>query len=204
MDERPFFYRLRNRTLGPLESRQIRQLVRRGRLGRATEVSRDGLLWSKAGDFPELFVNSDDEAREPRSPSTERRLAGDSGACNGSGQAATTARWYYTANGDAKGPIDLATLHDLVANGTIPAHEHVIAEGGSQWLPVPSLPYFNSHALPGTLPTIDTSVAVERPSREGSLAEGDARGWPLPRRLAVAACVILILTALTAAVFWNA
>ena len=55
MDDRPYYYRLRGRTMGPVGLRQVRQLAARAQIGRTTDVSRDGLQWAKAGDFPEIF-----------------------------------------------------------------------------------------------------------------------------------------------------
>jgi len=174
MDDRPYFYRVRGRTLGPLDLHQMRHLAKRAQLGRATDVSRDGLQWSKAADLPELFAAHSEAASEPVAVSHGTGLPAGSrrGGTDTDPQAAVAEpRWYYTSAGIQQGPVDLATLRQLVASGAVPPHEHVIPEGGSQWFPVPSVPQLGG-GVPDTamLPPIDTSATAGsrgRPEHQG-------------------------------------
>jgi len=190
MDDRPFYYRVRGRTLGPLDLRQMRQLAQRAQLGRTTDVSRDGLQWSKAGDFPELFA-----IREATDAEASLLIGG--GLPSGTGkmtadgtlgqETATEPRWYYTQSGTQQGPVDMATLQQLVARGAVSPHEHVIPEGGSQWLPVTSVPQLGGGAAAvAQPPAIDTAVrasSTRRPEQHGT------------NGLAIAGFVVSLVTA---------
>jgi len=138
MDDRPYYYRLRGRTMGPIGLRQIRQLAQRAQIGRMTDVSRDGLQWAKAGDFPEIFQASGTE------PPVAVGNPGGALMAEGSGDflptPAQAPRWYYTQQGAQQGPVDLVTLQQLVATGQVAASEYAITEGGAEWQPVSSLP----------------------------------------------------------------
>lgn len=146
MDDRPYYYRLRGRTMGPIGLRQIRQLAQRAQIGRMTDVSRDGLQWAKAGDFPEVFQAS---GAEP--PGADGNSGGDRiGGGKGDFQlpSVKTALWYYTQQGAQQGPVDLGTLQQLVATGQVAASEHAIPEGGTDWQLVSSLPQLAGAGAP--------------------------------------------------------
>jgi len=164
MDDRPYYYRLRGRTMGPIGLRQIRQLAQRAQIGRMTDVSRDGLQWAKAGDFPEVFQASGTE------PPVAVGNPGGALMAEGAGDflptPAQSPRWYYTHQGAQQGPVDLVTLQQLVATGQVAASEYAIPEGGAEWQPVSSLPQLASAA--GT-PVINVNVPQVRSEQaEGS------------------------------------
>ena len=164
MDDRPYYYRLRGRTMGPIGLRQIRQLAQRAQIGRMTDVSRDGLQWAKAGDFPEVFQAGGAEPPVADAISGGGRI--ESGGADFLQPPAQAPRWYYTQQGAQQGPVDWGTLQQLVANGQVAASEHAIPEGGTEWQPVSSLPQLASAA--GT-PVINVNVPQVRSEQaEGS------------------------------------
>lgn len=158
MDDRPYYYRLRGRSLGPVTLRQLRQLAQRAQIGRTTEVSRDGQQWGKAADFPEIFElgggasapvdtvtaggGSDPFDKAPNLPGT------------------TSSNWYYAVNGVQHGPVTMAALQAMVAAGQLSNNDHVFPEGGSDWLPVRSVPQLAGAAgsAPGMAPVINVNV----------------------------------------------
>lgn len=123
MDDRPYYYRLRGRTFGPMGLLKIRKLVQRAQVGRATEVSRDGQQWDKADAWPEIF--------DADGAGSEAPVAGPEVA---------TSNWYYAVNGMQQGPVDLGTLRGMIAAGQLTPSDHVFPEGGTDWLPIGSVP----------------------------------------------------------------
>ena len=50
-----YYIRLRGEEQGPFPAEQLQKLSARGRFGRHYEVSTDGVHWSRAENYPELF-----------------------------------------------------------------------------------------------------------------------------------------------------
>jgi hypothetical protein len=122
-DDRPYYYRLRGRTLGPFGLQQMRQKAASAQVNNRTDVSRDGLDWGKGGDYPEIFV------QEP-------------GPVGMGGGDITPDRglWYYAVGGAQQGPVDLSVLQQYVASGSIQPNDVVFREGMTDWIPVQSVP----------------------------------------------------------------
>lgn len=168
MDDRPYFYRVRGRTLGPVPLRQMRQLAQRAQIGRMTDVSRDGLQWGKAADCPEIFdagVAADGGIGGP--PPVDPL------AMTVSAPAVTTTaspQWYYAKGGVQKGPVDLSTLQQMVATGQLAPSDHVFPEDGTDWMTVSSVP-----VLAGGMGVGAPVVNVSTP-REPSVGSAGANG----------------------------
>lgn len=151
MHNQTFFVRMRGRTIGPISLYKIRQLAMQARVGKSIDVSLDGAQWRKAGDFREIFEAS--SAAEPL-PTVEAAPDGPGSASlvgaswTPSAPAPPYQRWYYTQNGATRGPVDLFTLQQLVANGHIAANEHVIPEGGNTWSQVNTVAAAAPHVGP--------------------------------------------------------
>jgi len=60
-----YYVRTRGRVQGPLSLEKLRLLRARGQFGRASEVSLDGILWSPAAEFRELFEREPAAAAQP-------------------------------------------------------------------------------------------------------------------------------------------
>jgi hypothetical protein len=122
-DDRPYYYRLRGRMLGPFGLQQMRQKAASAQVNNRTDISRDGLDWGKGSDYPEIFV-------QPQ----------DAGLGAGSGSSTQGGQWYYAVGGNQQGPIDLAVLQQYVASGSIQPTDVVFREGMTDWIPVQSVP----------------------------------------------------------------
>lgn len=129
-DTRPYYYRLRGRTLGPFDLRQIRQKAKQAQIGPGTPVSRDGIDWQTMADFPEISV-ADPGIGPIVEPNGEEN-------------------WYYAVGGNQQGPVPLTTLQQYVAGGMLKADDVVIKEGGTAWLPIKSVPELYAYVKPET------------------------------------------------------
>lgn len=167
MDDRPFYYRLRGRTLGPVGLRQIRQLAQRAQIGRSTDVSRDGLQWGKAGDFPEIFeVSGDRELPAFRAASASR---GAESPLEGALPAVSAPQWYYAVAGIQKGPVELPELQQMVATGQLSLNDHVFLDGTPDWVTVESVPQLaNAGRSSAPTPIIINNTSGTSGPQEGS------------------------------------
>jgi hypothetical protein len=132
-DSRPYFYQMRGSTLGPLELPEMQQRVQRGMVGSRSEVSRDGVDWRKASEFPEIF----------RKPNLPPAFVIESTST----AAATTVadppqdQWFIVLHGmQQQDPIPLATLQQYVATGMIKKDDVVCKQGWEKWAVVRSIP----------------------------------------------------------------
>jgi hypothetical protein len=174
MDDRPYFYRVRGRALGPVGLRQIRQLAQRAQIGRTTDVSRDGMQWGKASDWPEIF----DAVGVGQGPPTDAGGVGlgppidvgDSGLGSSFGEPpmVTASQWYYAIDGVQKGPVALPVLQQMVASGQLKPDDQVFLEGSADWTAVSKVPQLSGGqwATGGGIPVIN--VVTNNSQSEGS------------------------------------
>lgn len=118
VDDRPYYYRLRGKTLGPFDLRQMRQRVAAGQVGKRSALSRDNLDWATGDTFPELFVA--ERRGPPPSEPTERLTP-------------SAEPWYCQMNGVQQGPHDLAVIQQFVQLGTLSADDYVFKSGQPTW-----------------------------------------------------------------------
>lgn len=189
MDDRPYYYRIRGRLLGPISLQHMRQLAQRVQINRNTDVSRDGIQWAKASEYQELFTGGSAPAPPPavtpRNDSTG----------NASGYAAfpqhttpTSSRWFYTVHGNQQGPVDLQTLQHLVANGSVSSSDYVIREGETQWIsatqipPLPGIPQFDTTSTGGPRSRRQLAAATGKGTAIASMVLGIVGliGWIIP------------------------
>lgn len=163
MDDRPYFYKVRGRTLGPVPLRQIRQLAQRAQIGRTTDVSRDGLQWGKASDWPEIFDVGGGGVGPPidaglggLGPPIDVGVGG-SGSPFGEPPMAAGPQWYYAVNGVQKGPFALPVLQQMVASGQLKPDDNVFLEGTADWTTVANVPQLSGGqwATGGGMPVIN-------------------------------------------------
>lgn len=174
MDDRPYFYRVRGRTLGPVALRQIRQLAQRAQIGRTTDVSRDGLQWGKASDWAEIFDAGGGGLGPPNDLvgiglGPEIDIGGGGGRSPfGEPPTATGPQWYYAIGGVQKGPVALTVIQQMVASGQLKPDDHVFLEGSADWTAVSNVPQLSGGQWPtgGGMPVIN--VVNQNPQSEGS------------------------------------
>jgi hypothetical protein len=134
--ESQLYIRIRGRVLGPYDQEKLQSLARRGQLSRMHELSPDATNWVRASTYPELFVMDD-------VPPTMVAPPGEGGRSTASvnGHAPPAAkRWWYRRNGAEAGPVDPATLQQMLAAGNLGLDDIVWTEGMVQWLPARQVP----------------------------------------------------------------
>jgi hypothetical protein len=136
--EKQLYIRVRGRVLGPYDQEKLQLLARRGQLSRMHEVSEDATAWVRASTYPELFVN--DTLPAPAAP---RDVSGEVGAPfkpEGQPQRTGGQRWWYNKNGSEAGPVDQATLQQLLSSGNLSPDDLVWTDGMTQWVPARQAP----------------------------------------------------------------
>ena len=132
------YVRIRGRALGPYDQEKLQSLVRFGQLSRMQEVSTDATNWVRASTYPELFVNQgppsvlveEQAVVEVQKPSTK----------NGPPPMLFGQQWWYGKNGSEAGPVDQATLQQMLASGTLSPDDIVWTDGMAQWVPAGQAP----------------------------------------------------------------
>lgn len=119
MDERPYYYRLRGKTLGPFDLRQMRQRAAAGQVGKRSAVSRDSTDWATGESYPELF-EGERSGPPPSQPDTILAPPQSGG-------------WYCQINGSRQGPHDVAVIQHLVQTGKLSSEDYVFKTGQTEW-----------------------------------------------------------------------
>jgi len=149
-DRRPFFYQIRGNKLGPFELSEMQRRVQRGMVGSRSEVSRDGVHWRTASEFPEIF----------QKPSVSRSPVVDS-APSGPAIAGVEPRqdqWFIVLHGEQQqDPIPLATLQQYVASGLIKKDDVVCKQGWEKWAIVRSIPELAMFVAKDDEPKVEAS-----------------------------------------------
>jgi TM2 domain-containing membrane protein YozV len=134
-DDRPFYFRLRGRTLGPFTLQQMRQKAAAAQINSRSDISRDGFAWSKAAEFPEIFSGGG---------------APPGGSTSGVTPPITTPQpeWYCQLDGNQHGPLELAAIQQYVASGTLGADDYVFRVGQQAWTRVHENPELANSVAP--------------------------------------------------------
>lgn len=136
--ENQFYIRIRGRVLGPYDLEKLQSLARRGQLSRMHEVSSDTTTWVRASAHPELFVNEDiasmavsqDGQNATHIPAPE----------DGQPRLTSGQRWWYGKNGVELGPVDQATLQQMLASGGLTPDDIVWTDGMAHWTAARQVP----------------------------------------------------------------
>lgn len=165
-----YYVRIRGRVQGPFDVNKLRSLVRRGQIGRTHEVSQDGVSWSRAVEFSELFeaptqltapkpANSIIDRSEP---DTAPHEVGDSSGETAQPPAAEDV-WYYAVGASQNGPVNRATLQHLFQVGQLLPDTEVWAAGMDGWELASS--------IPGLVPANVSSKSRESTDRRSTRTE---------------------------------
>jgi hypothetical protein len=140
-----FFMRVRGRVLGPYDEDKLQSLARRGQLSRMHELSTDGVSWTRASAYPDLFAGAVMEtvavaAAQVQEPQSTVAATGQSDAPHSTGAAKPQAQWFYTSGGTQRGPIDYSQLQLLVATAQLGPDDQVWTEGMPAWVSASAIP----------------------------------------------------------------
>jgi len=115
-----YYVRIRGQVFGPLEEKQVVNLVRQGKLGRMNEISTDNRQWVRADEFEQFFpkpppkrkppvletadLPKDSTQAEPQSPDAE----------------SPATAWYYSEDGKTgSGPFSPSDIEQMIRQGKI-------------------------------------------------------------------------------------
>jgi TM2 domain-containing membrane protein YozV len=196
MGER-YFIRIRGRTLGPYDLEAIQQMARKAQVGRSHEISIDGVSWTAATAYPEIF-----ERPPAATTQTSRQAAvetlgspgilGEPGAPTAVTPAGKGLLWHYTMGGEQQGqPIDEQALINLIAVGRVTPDDSVWNETMSDWANVAYVPQLATYALPSARPTQD--LPQIRVSPDGSAERLAAEYQAFVRKKIAAGVLALFL-----------
>jgi hypothetical protein len=183
-----YYIRLRGRVQGPFDAEKLRQLARRGQFSRLHEVSTTGQQWSSAKDFPELFapVATPIAAAAQVAGAAQPVTAGaaPSGASPGARPVAGSPQaWYYAYNGQEQGPVDYATLVELVTSRRLTPETEVWCQGMANWAAAHTIPGLVAATSAAPAPSFVPDGAPGKSSAGGEVGVGviralaEARPW---------------------------
>src|SRR5262245_39526241 len=127
-----YFYTRNNQTMGPVSSKDLRQLASLGYLKPTDMVMKEGYKWKPAGEIPGLFGTA------PPPPSAKPSAAPP--------PAANTASWYYALDGQPLGPCTADQIKSLLKSGELGAEDSIWREGMGEWLPISQVPEFGKRS----------------------------------------------------------
>jgi TM2 domain-containing membrane protein YozV len=133
-DDQPFYYRLRGQTLGPYSVAQMQHRASTGKVGKRTQVSRDGVTWALAEQFPELFE-----------------------APSGSHVIPTEERWHYESVSGQQGEAATSDILRMLASGQLAMTSLVWKQGFGSWTPISAVAEITS-IMPTTPPTPEAPI----------------------------------------------
>jgi hypothetical protein len=152
------------------------------------EVSLDGQNWEPAKERPELFAspvvrtatptNRADSNGGHTSKATSEEYGGDQKGheARATPAASKSEAWYYVYGGTEQGPVDFATLSDMMANRQLPADTEVWRNGMAEWVP--------ANTVPGLVANTVSSASVGHSSEKSYEVNAgvvrvlvESRGW---------------------------
>ena len=164
-----WYVRIRGEVRGPLPHEELLAQIRKKRLGRHHEVSRDALQWQRAGEIRELFEPLIPVLQPAGSPGTSATGSttspGDArhepAVFPTSSAATREVVWFYAKGGSRNGPISETELLALINAGQLEGSDLVWNEQLEAWTPlrqVPRLATSTAPAQPMILPRETTAL----------------------------------------------
>lgn len=156
MNASQYYVRIRGRIVGPFALAAVQQMIRKAQIGRSTEISTDGVVWSAASDFTELFnspvAGGVGHVVEVEAPSDDPlgfdKLLVDN-ASPPSPPSSRSLMWHYTMKGvQQSSPVEQQTLINLIVAGQVGSDDSVWNETMANWSKVADLPSFAGYAIP--------------------------------------------------------
>ncbi len=121
-----YFVRIRGNVFGPLEERQVVDMVRQGKLGRMNEISTDNRQWVRADELEQFFPKSKPKPK-PRlfdalelptddAPDGDAQIA----TQQSDAEQASSDSWYYSDDGKTGlGPFPQSEIEQMIRQGKI-------------------------------------------------------------------------------------
>lgn len=198
-DQISYHVRVRGMTLGPFRLQQMQQLIERGQLTRVHEVSKDGVTWERAANFPELFPPARIETGAGEAVQMASAASASDATASQTPQpvpAEGSASWYYVVSNKEYGPVSQAAMVRLLEDGVVSEETLVWSEGMAEWQPLRTT-LFAEYLRPKQNMISLAGAASSQPGQVKELPEETAR-LLLDCRLwsgiyAVAALIVLLI-----------
>lgn len=153
-----WYVRVRGEVRGPMPHEELLAQIRKKRLGRHHEVSRDGLQWQRAGEIQELFEPLIPVLQPSGSAASSAGSVGSSAApgdvrhepvtLTAGGPASRETVWFYAKDGSRNGPISETELLALVRAGQLESSDLVWNEQLESWTPLRQIPRLSISTAP--------------------------------------------------------
>ncbi len=152
-----YYIRLRGEEQGPFPAEQLQKLAARGRFGRHYEVSTDGVHWSRAENYPELFPRPPAPVSRQKSQTDkgdEFSLAAPVAVAAPGGDEAPAVEWFYTHDNAEMGPFSAPQMRRAVEMGQVQPDDFVWTEGMNGWRKLRDVPELSRFlgGIPTSLP----------------------------------------------------
>lgn len=142
-DDEKLYVRFRGRTVGPLTSQKVRDMVRRGQITRLHELSDDGRSWSRADEFRDFFASVRAEITKNLGPLSTNAPHGSAAAMepavgsflNTQPAAEPQVEWYAHVDDEHQGPMSLDVMREWKDSGRVQGNTLVWRTGLETWLP---------------------------------------------------------------------
>jgi len=163
-----WYVRVRGEVRGPMPHEELLSQIRKKRLGRHHEVSRDGVQWQRAGELRELFEPTISVLQPAGGASAGGSAAGDARVdpAGSAGMSPRETTWFYAKGGSRNGPISETELLALIAAGQLAPTDLVWSEQLESWTPLKQVPRLFSIAsnTSGNAPPQSTNLSREAAS----------------------------------------
>lgn len=172
--------RIRGREHGPFSLPKMRELVRKGQVGRMHEVSTDGVTWQAASSYAELF-SKDDAAQETASHPAGRGAASSPQQGPSAPPRTKAGEWYHSDGSGSEGPYSITEIERLASQGVIAPADHVWDPNKAAWVEASSV---SSLDFGSRGPRHSPTPANPSPEVGGSLSQAawalkSTAGWKL-------------------------
>lgn len=186
-DDDKIYVRFRGRTVGPLTSQKIQDMIRRGQITRLHELSDDGSSWSRADEFRDFFATMRAEITKnlgPLStnvphPATAAAMEPAVGSfLNPQPTVEPQVEWYAHVDDEHQGPMTLDVMRQWKESGRVQGNTLVWRTGLETWLPA-------KKALPDLFASVPSQPVSPAPKEADSSEVADQRSSTGLTQLAV-------------------
>jgi hypothetical protein len=152
-----YYIRLRGQQQGPFTAEQLHKLAARGRFSRHYEVSTDGVSWSRAEGYSELFppIPVPVRRKTPLEPEPTSAAAPNPEYGVAASNEPVPEEWFYASAGAEQGPVTLQELKRLIGLGEVTSDDHVWTEGMANWHRVRDVPELSRQFVTAQQPAVE-------------------------------------------------
>ena len=115
-----YYVRIRGKVFGPLEDKQVLDMVRLGQLGRMNEISTDQHQWVRADEFEQFFPKHQPKRKPPHLGEFELPKEDSPGETQKPDSESSAVAWYYSDDGKTgMGPFPQSDIEQMIGQDKI-------------------------------------------------------------------------------------